>query len=258
MTITALDIQQQSFATARHGYDPTEVDVFLERLAGEVDTYNRALSEAQQRLKAADDKLVELKNASADTPAPVATTSGVSEDIISKAFIAAQQSAEALKEEARKEAEKLYRDAEAQSREIVRDALAEKQRILSELDRLRESSEKFRTEYQSLIAHFQADASQKLESFSSVAPKSEDVQAEQESLNDLIKSNDAAVEAEPVAEEPKANLGETAVFTPEQTESASTPVAATATAATAASAAAAGSDLFANDDYDDLDIEEID
>jgi cell division initiation protein len=256
MTITALDIQQQSFATARHGYDPTEVDIFLERLAGEVDTYNRALSEAQARLKAADDKLVELKAAAAE-PGPVATSSGVSEDIISKAFINAQKSADALKEEARKEAEKVYREAEAQAREIVREALADKQRVLTETERLRESSEKFRTEYLSLIAHFQADAQQKLQTIDKIAPAKEDLAGEQESLGDLLKSNNAVAEAkpEPKPEPTKATPEQTAIFTPEQVQSAAS-VASVAASSTATAGTTAGADFFAVDD--ELDIEEID
>ena len=35
MAITPADIQAQTFSEAKRGYDPAEVDVFLERLASE-------------------------------------------------------------------------------------------------------------------------------------------------------------------------------------------------------------------------------
>ncbi|MCL2756722.1 MAG: DivIVA domain-containing protein [Coriobacteriia bacterium] len=169
MAITALDIQQQSFGTSRHGYDPQEVDIFLEKIASEIDNYNRALLEAKGRYEAAEARAqaAEFRASAAAAappvapPAPVVKTvvaSTVSEDQISRAFIAAQKSADAMKEEARAEAEKTYREAEKRGRDIVRDAMAEKAHILDEVDRLRESCEKFRSEYLSLLNHFAADA----------------------------------------------------------------------------------------------------
>jgi len=161
MALTALDIQQQSFGTSRHGYDPQEVDVFLEMIASEIDNYNRALLEAKSRYESAEVRARAAESKAFAAPVAVAApivTSTVSEDQISRAFIAAQRSADAMKEEARAEAEKTYREAEKRGRDIVRDAMAEKQRIIDEVDRLRESCEKFRSEYLSLLNHFAADA----------------------------------------------------------------------------------------------------
>lgn len=47
MTITSTDINNQRFSIDRKGYDVDEVDVFLERVAEEIDEMNRALAEAQ-------------------------------------------------------------------------------------------------------------------------------------------------------------------------------------------------------------------
>jgi cell division initiation protein len=174
MGLTALEVQQQSFGTSRHGYDPQEVDVFLERVAVEVDNFNRALLEAKSRFDKADERarVAEAKLASAAREA--SSSSGrdkVTEDQISKAFIAAQRSADALREEARKEADKTYHEAEERARDIVRDAAAERQRVLAEIDRLRESCEKFRTEYLSLLNHFSTDAQKTLPSIDAMMPE---------------------------------------------------------------------------------------
>ena len=188
MSITALEIQEIRFDEVKRGYDPNEVDEFLERVAADVDTLNRALSEAAVRIKSAErraeeaeQKLAQLAEAPSVPPAEPAvdvpsfepveeepSEPTISGDDIAKAFIAAQRSADALQEEARREAEKLYKDAEARGRDIVRDALSEKQKALDELARLRESCEKFRTEYISLLKYFESDAQKRLIVFDDV------------------------------------------------------------------------------------------
>ena len=45
MAITAADIQSVSFSIDRKGYDVDEVDVFLERVADEIDAMNKEIAE---------------------------------------------------------------------------------------------------------------------------------------------------------------------------------------------------------------------
>jgi cell division initiation protein len=185
MSITAAEIQQVKFAEVRKGYDPDEVDEFLERLAVDVDTLNRAIAEAANRIKSAEEQVREaeakLAQQSSVAAAPVAlepearatssASAPVSEDAISKAFIAAQVSADRLKEEARKEAEKLYREADSKAKDIVRDAHSEKQRTVAEIDKLREISEKFRTDFLSLVNHYSVDAQKRFPAFDELIPE---------------------------------------------------------------------------------------
>jgi cell division initiation protein len=245
MSITALEIQEVRFGEVKKGYDPNEVDEFLERVAADVDTLNRALSEAAVRIKAAETRAEDAEKraaeaASAPAAAPVVEPkpkpeSSISEDVISKAFIAAQRSADALQEEARKEAEKVYREAEAKGRDIVREALAEKQKTLAELDRLRESSEQFRTEYLSLLKHFQADAQKRLAAFEGVVPLKPGAEDAGKAKERMIAANDASIPAPSDSREVAAGAPAPAL----------TPVQPPAPMAAA-------------DDEDELDIEEID
>jgi cell division initiation protein len=190
MALTALDIQQQSFGTARHGYDPQEVDVFLERVAAEIDTFNTQLAQADAKVKEAEKRAAESAR-----KAPAQETANVTESQISKAFIAAQKSADALKEEARKEAENAYREAEANARDIVRDAMKQKKTILEEIDTLRESCERFRSEYKSLLDHFQADAAKNLPRIDSITPNQQKLQKEIGEVSAMVAANDASVKA---------------------------------------------------------------
>jgi cell division initiation protein len=62
MSITALEIQEARFHEVNRGYDPNEVDEFLERVAADVDTLNRALSDAAARIKAVEQELIDQQS----------------------------------------------------------------------------------------------------------------------------------------------------------------------------------------------------
>ena len=53
MSITALDIQQQGFEHSLRGYDVEQVDVFLERVAQEVDGLVTENEQLKEQLEAA-------------------------------------------------------------------------------------------------------------------------------------------------------------------------------------------------------------
>lgn len=167
MAITPADIQAQTFSEAKRGYDPAEVDVFLERLAAEVDAMLNKIVDLKTRLTDTEQQLASAQAAHAQmaapapapAPAPAASpeyTATASQ--ISAALIAAQQSADNIVAEARENADRIRSEADAKAREVIRQALAEKQNELAEIDRLKASREEFKAEYIKLIQHFMDDA----------------------------------------------------------------------------------------------------
>lgn len=167
MAITPADIQAQTFSEAKRGYDPAEVDVFLEQLATEVDAMLAKIVDLKNRLTATEEQLADaqnqLANAQAQTiaaPAPVQQPSsiGASERQISAALIAAQQTADAIVAEAQQNADHICNEADAKARDVIRQALQEKQEELKEIDRLKASREEFKEEYLKLLQHFMDDA----------------------------------------------------------------------------------------------------
>lgn len=166
MAITPADIQAQTFSEAKRGYDPAEVDVFLEQLASEVDAMLAKIVDLKNRLDASEQQLADaqaqLANAQATVaaPAPVQqpASMGASERQISAALIAAQQTADAIVAEAQQNAEHICNEADAKARDVIRQALQEKQEELKEIDRLKASREEFKDEYLKLIQHFMDDA----------------------------------------------------------------------------------------------------
>lgn len=170
MAITPADIQAQTFSEAKRGYDPAEVDVFLERLASEVDAMLNKIVDLKTRLTATEQELAsaqaqvqQAQAAPAPAPAPAPTPAANPEytataSQISAALIAAQQSADNIVAEARENADRIRAEADAKAREVIRQALAEKQNELAEIDRLKASREEFKAEYLKLIQHFMDDA----------------------------------------------------------------------------------------------------
>ena len=165
MAITPADIQAQTFSEAKRGYDPAEVDVFLETLSSEVDAMLAKIVDLKGRLTATEQQLADtqaqLAQAQAVPAAPVAAPApdfSAQERQISAALIAAQQTAEGIVNDANENAERIRNEADAKAREVIRQALTEKQAELEEIDRLKASREEFKAEYLKLIQHFMDDA----------------------------------------------------------------------------------------------------
>jgi cell division initiation protein len=167
MAITPADIQAQTFSEAKRGYDPAEVDVFLETLSSEVDAMLAKIVDLKGRLTATEQQLADAQAQLAqaqDTAAQAAPVAAPAPDFsaqerqISAALIAAQQTAETIVNDANENAERIRNEADAKAREVIRQALTEKQAELEEIDRLKASREEFKAEYLKLIQHFMDDA----------------------------------------------------------------------------------------------------
>ena len=152
MAITPADIQAQTFSEAKRGYDPAEVDVFLEHVSAEVDAMLSKIVDLKNRLTATEQQLADAQaqlssRPAAAAPAPVQPSISASERQISAALISAQQNAE-----------RIANEADAKARDVIRQALQEKQEEIKEIDRLKASREEFKAEYIKLIQHFMDDA----------------------------------------------------------------------------------------------------
>lgn len=178
MPITPADIQQKTFSEAKRGYQPAEVDVFLEEISKDIDAMLRKIADLKTRLTAAEAKngelAAEVEKARAEAEAARAQSAAApavsaepvkpsiytaTEEQLSAALIVAQQSADRIVAEAKANADRIRADAETQARKVIRQALDEKQTELDEIERLKASREQFRSEYMSLVQKFM-DAAQ--------------------------------------------------------------------------------------------------
>lgn len=74
MAITMQDIQDEGFEHALRGYDVGQVDVFLERVANEVDAMNKRIEELESELKEAKDELSKTREELAEASAASLTS----------------------------------------------------------------------------------------------------------------------------------------------------------------------------------------
>ena len=184
MALTAEDIQNVSFSIDRKGYDVDEVDVFLERVADEVDAMNRLINDLQEALEDARNAEPE---AVADTETPVAEGAVAADDsqvaeleakiadleeklaektandnAISQALIVAQRSADEIVANARAEASNIIKDADEEADRIVGKAESDRLKIAEAIRALESDRADVRAEYRDMLANFMADAQRKL------------------------------------------------------------------------------------------------
>ena len=95
------------------GYNPDEVDEFLERVAAGIEELQGRLNEALERASNAEHRLLERSD----------------EDEIRRTLVLAQRTAVASMEEARAEADRLVSETEARCRTLVADAEAQSARL---------------------------------------------------------------------------------------------------------------------------------
>lgn len=189
MAITSEDIQNQSFSIDRKGYDVDEVDVFLERVADEIDALNARIAELEAQL---DGEVEEETFTGFETMAmdpadlvdevedePAFVDDGVkdariaelerqlsekkaNDNAIAQALIIAQRTADETLAKADDEADAIIADAHAEASRIIAEANADKQEILDETRKLDEDCEEMRGRFQSILKDFISDATTKL------------------------------------------------------------------------------------------------
>ena len=217
MAITMQDIQDEGFEHALRGYDVGQVDVFLERVANEVDAMNKQIEELESELKEAKDELsktreelAEASAASLTSPAELEQASLVERELrseletvraeeaeaklepmqeqlgeknkldnaIAEAFISAQRSAAQIKEDARIEGDRIYHESEAKAREFIRESLAKKAAIDNEIKALDDYAQKFREQYLDMLERFAAHAKEEFNNLTTQGVTEAQVEAE--------------------------------------------------------------------------------
>lgn len=133
------------FKVVRKGYDPAEVDAFLERLSVAVGQMQEKLRQSAAAASAAEARAADAARAQAalqgrieeleGSPAPIVEVSPETEVEQAASVLAmAQRTADAVVNDARTSAAKLVSDAEAEASNIVRDAQSKAEASIGELD----------------------------------------------------------------------------------------------------------------------------
>ncbi|MEZ5320526.1 MAG: DivIVA domain-containing protein [Microthrixaceae bacterium] len=138
MTITPQVIEQVDFSEKFRGYDPDEVDDFLERVGATIAELNKSLHDVTHRAEVAERAVAELKATAA--PASGSAVAGGGGPVeprddgaevmaTARALVVAQRAADQAVAEARAEADQLLQDARTEADRLHADAVAESERV---------------------------------------------------------------------------------------------------------------------------------
>jgi cell division initiation protein len=121
MKLTPLDIKKQEFKKVLRGYDPVEVDTFMDMMANEFEDLIRSQKDMR-------DKVVELEVSLRDYRQI--------EKTLQQTLLQAQETTARSYESARKEAEVILREAEMKAAKLVEQASTDLQRMNAEMIQL--------------------------------------------------------------------------------------------------------------------------
>lgn len=136
MKITALDIRQKQFRAALRGYDPREVEAFLDLVAGEFEEVVKeiiALREDQRRKQQRLDEYHERERTLQET------------------MVTAQRISGDMKDAAKKEAELILSDAELQAEKIIANANHKLVQIIDDINELKRQRVQFESQVRSVV-----------------------------------------------------------------------------------------------------------
>lgn len=117
MRVTSLEIRQQEFALRFRGYDPTEVDTFLELAAGQIDDLLKENVSLREALARQEQDVQRIQEGEDDWKKALLTAQQINEDLLGRT----QQRAQAILLEAQNQARQLLAAAERTRRAIAQD-----------------------------------------------------------------------------------------------------------------------------------------
>ena len=135
MAITPNDIHNKDFSTKFKGFDPEEVNDFLEEVKKELETLIRDNKDLEKRVKFNEEK-VEYFNSIQET--------------LNKSILVAQEAADRLRENARKDAEIIVYVAEKAAQAMLKEAAEKATEINRETDLIKKETRIFRQRLQIL------------------------------------------------------------------------------------------------------------
>jgi len=137
MAVTIQMIETKEFRVQPNGYDPQEVDNFLDEIVDEIERMQKEIKTLRQE---------SARPRSTAAPSPVA-----SEETIRAMLANAQRVCDDTVSDARKRSEDILRDARREAEQIVSAAQEEDRRLNSQLVTMRENVSSYRTRFRQLI-----------------------------------------------------------------------------------------------------------
>ncbi|WP_139489932.1 DivIVA domain-containing protein [Brevibacillus dissolubilis] len=136
MPLTPLDIHNKEFSTAFRGYNVDEVNEFLDQIIKDFEILIKEKKELEDRLGMLNERLDHYKTM---------------EENLSKSILVAQETAEDVKNNARKEAQLILKEAEKNADRIVNESLAKSRKVAIEIEELKKRASVYRMRFRTLL-----------------------------------------------------------------------------------------------------------
>jgi cell division initiation protein len=147
MPIRPIDIRRKEFKSGFRGYQPNQVDDFLDAVAEEFErnyTENQRMREEVSSLR---DRLQQFEDLEGSIRAALVHAEQASNDVRR----AATQEAEGLKQTAQREADFTIREAQSRSHQMLADSSARIERVQDSYDALQEAKRSFANDFRHLL-----------------------------------------------------------------------------------------------------------
>ncbi|MDI9520247.1 MAG: DivIVA domain-containing protein [Bacillota bacterium] len=164
MAITITMIEEKEFKTKVRGYDPLEVDEFLDAICDEMESMNQTIAQLRDQLKQQVASAPFIPPVAAPAPAPLAPIAPPAPVIKSEPeFPADLKSAKLLLEKTQAACDEVLAKARERAEEILQEAEdsvpdpeiesleARKQELIKEIEGLEADAQKFRRRFQTML-----------------------------------------------------------------------------------------------------------
>lgn len=158
MAITITMIEEKEFKTKVRGYDPVEVDEFLDAICDEMEKQNLIIQQLREQVKQQQSSAPYMPQVApppvAITPLAPLTAPELPSDLktAQKLLEKTQKACDEVLAEARKEAENIVNEAkESVPDPELLDLEAQKEALLQEIEELQENAQKFRQRFQTML-----------------------------------------------------------------------------------------------------------
>ena len=157
MPITIAMIEEKEFKTKVRGYDPVEVDEFLDEICDELIALQDEVASLQEQL---NQTRAQAARPVRQEPAPVAppTTrpqvpaiAKEQEETLRKLLVNAQRVSDETVAEAHARAEAIVAEAQSKAEEAVADIASERESLAQEVDILRKAAKDYKERFQRLV-----------------------------------------------------------------------------------------------------------
>jgi len=200
MPIRPIDVRRKEFKSGFRGYEPNQVDDFLDAVADEFErnyTENQRMREEVSSLR---DRLQQFEDLEGSIRAALVHAEQASNDLRRSAA----QEAEGIKQSAQREADFTIREAQSRSHQMLADSSARIERVQDSYDALQEAKRSFANDFRHLLKTY-TDMMENME-----VASAKEIEA---SLRDRLDTESIAVVREAAQEE--ARSAEEAMVTEE-------------------------------------------